>query len=97
MITLYSRGYPPRRSKRLTATCPDLFQLVVDVGVCSLSITASCTPELTQTVPYFYWIQFFNKLISMSSSSDEETIENNGNDLQFIADEIAIAPIILQN
>ncbi|CAH1973917.1 unnamed protein product [Acanthoscelides obtectus] len=24
------------------------------------------------------------------------TIENNGNDLQFIADEIAIAPIILQ-
>ncbi|CAH2019479.1 unnamed protein product [Acanthoscelides obtectus] len=32
----------------------------------------------------------------MSSSSYEATIENNGNDLQFIADEIAIAPIIFQ-
>ncbi|CAH1988366.1 unnamed protein product [Acanthoscelides obtectus] len=70
MITLYSREYPSRRSKRLTG--PDLFQLVVDVGVRSISITDSC-PELTQTVPYFYWIQFFIKIISMSSSSDEET------------------------
>ncbi|CAH1984960.1 unnamed protein product [Acanthoscelides obtectus] len=51
MITLYSRGYPQRRSKTLTG--PDLFQLVVDVGVRSLSITDSCTPELTLTVPYF--------------------------------------------
>ncbi|CAH1989922.1 unnamed protein product [Acanthoscelides obtectus] len=35
MITLYSRGYPPRRSKRLTGICilsdmSCLFQLVVD-------------------------------------------------------------------
>ncbi|CAH2012336.1 unnamed protein product [Acanthoscelides obtectus] len=75
MITLYSRGYPQRRSKRLTDVL-NLFQLVVDVGVRSLSITGSCTTELTQTVPYFYWIQFFIKSISTSSSSDEETIEN---------------------
>ncbi|CAH2015130.1 unnamed protein product [Acanthoscelides obtectus] len=82
--------------QRLSWVFTEISQLVVGVGVRSFSITDSCTPELTQTVPYFHWIQFFIKLISMSSSSYEATIENNGNDLQFIADEIAIAPIIFQ-
>ncbi|CAH1966429.1 unnamed protein product [Acanthoscelides obtectus] len=58
---------PPGRLKRQEsksrspfAHCWDILQeeLVVDVGVRSLSITDSCTPELTQTVPYFYWIHW---------------------------------------
>ncbi|CAH2019411.1 unnamed protein product [Acanthoscelides obtectus] len=38
----------------------EISQLVVGVGVRSFSITDSCTPELTQTVPYFHWIQFLS-------------------------------------
>ncbi|CAH1993061.1 unnamed protein product [Acanthoscelides obtectus] len=74
MITLYSRGYPPRRSKILTGTY---------VGVRSLSITDSCTPDPTfvlsatdsstypsETVDDFQLPCFFSVIKSPSDSTE---------------------------
>ena len=91
MITLYLRGYPPSRSKRLTRVSKGLSYLFV-----GSVIPASLDICITQWNFTFYGSHYLQasvlvKMHYSGSESDNESAVNPNNEMQFISEEVAAA------
>ena len=88
MITLYLQGYPPRISKGMLAcVCRGRVQPVYD-GLFIYDISF-----LSMSFVHILWSE---KMYSSNSDSESTEKDNATTELQFIADEIANAPVILE-
>ena len=91
MITLYLRGYPSSRSKRLTRVSKGLSYLFV-----GSVIPASLDICITQWNFTFYGSRYLQasvlvKMHYSGSESDNESAVNPNNEMQFISEEVAAA------